>query len=67
MHSTLDDPVLDGMLLPFAKKADERFTWFRRFQQGVIQNYILYIFMTVAVLLAALIPFRQIFAMLAAP
>jgi hydrogenase-4 component B len=66
LRSGLDDPVLDRILLPFAKKANESFTWFRRFQQGVIQNYILYIFITVVILLAALIPFREIFAALAA-
>ncbi len=66
MRSRLDDPVLDRVLLPFAKKVDERFTWFRRFQQGVIQNYILYIFITVVILLAALLPFGRIFAALAA-
>jgi hypothetical protein len=63
-RSRLDDPVLDGALLPLARKVDERIAWFRRFQQGVIQNYLLYIFITVAVLLAALLPFKQILALL---
>ncbi len=65
MRSELDDPVLDKMILPFSKIVERGSSWFRRFQQGVIQNYILYIFITVVVLLATLIPYARIFAALA--
>jgi hypothetical protein len=37
--------------------------WFHRFQQGLIQNYIMYIMVFVILLLMSLIPFGDIFAL----
>ena len=64
MSSHVDDAVLDRIILPGFHNMQRRFRWFRRFQQGLIQNYILYIFIIVILLLATLIPFKELFGLL---
>lgn len=43
-HSEILDPVLDEAVLPTFQFVASRFAWFRVFQQGKIQVYLLYIF-----------------------
>ena len=43
-RSVIGDPVLDEGLLPTVGMAATGFAWFRVFQQGRIQMYLLYIF-----------------------
>ena len=43
-HSEVFDPVLDEAVLPTFRFAADKFSWFRVFQQGRIQTYLLYIF-----------------------
>jgi hydrogenase-4 component B len=59
MHSHVGDAVLDRLLLPGGRRLEAGFGWFRRFQQGLIQHYVLYILIALIVLLATLIPFRD--------
>jgi len=64
MSSHIDDAVLDGLLIPGARKAELRTEWFHRFQQGLTQNYILYVLVALALLLCTLIPFRELLKLL---
>jgi len=64
MHSHVDEPVLDRLLVPVGHAAQRWFGWFHRFQQGLTQHYVLYILITVLVMLAALIPLRTLLARL---
>jgi hydrogenase-4 component B len=50
-HSEIRDPVLDEAVLPAFEFVASQFAWFRRFQQGRIQTYLLYIFATLVALL----------------
>ena len=50
-HSEIRDPVLDEAVLPTFRFVASRFAWFRVFQQGRIQVYLLYIFGALLVLL----------------
>ena len=59
MHSHVDDMVLDRILLPITHRIERWSGWFRRFQQGMTQQYVLYILATVLVLLGMLIPFKE--------
>src|SRR5207245_1711348 len=43
-HSTVPDTVLDEAVLPVFRLGAWLFSWFRVFQQGSIQTYLLYIF-----------------------
>jgi hypothetical protein len=43
-RSEIGDPVLDEAVLPAIEFVAVRFAWFRIFQQGRIQVYMLYIF-----------------------
>lgn len=43
-QSVISDPVLDEGVLPAVGMVASRFSWFRIFQQGNIQMYLLYIF-----------------------
>ena len=43
-HSEVLDPVLDEAVLPTFRFAADKFSWFRIFQHGNIQAYLLYIF-----------------------
>jgi hydrogenase-4 component B len=50
-HSEVDDTVLDEAVLPTFRFAARLFSWFRVFQQGNIQTYLLYIFIALVALL----------------
>ena len=50
-QSEVDDPVLDEVVLPAFQSGARLFSWFRIFQQGNIQLYLLYIFVTLVALL----------------
>jgi hydrogenase-4 component B len=60
LESHVDDIVLDRILIPATRRAERGFGWFRRFQQGLAQNYVLYILIAVILLLGTLVPFRDI-------
>lgn len=59
MHSQVDDIILDRMILPLGRTIEKWFGWFRRFQQGITQHYLLYILMTVILMLSTMIPFNE--------
>jgi hydrogenase-4 component B len=50
-HSEVPDTVLDGAVLPAFRLGGWLFSWFRVFQQGSIQTYLLYIFLVLIALL----------------
>jgi hydrogenase-4 component B len=50
-HSEVPDAVLDEVVLPTFLYAADKFSWFRIFQQGKIQAYLLYIFVALVALL----------------
>ena len=50
-HSEVADTVLDEAVLPAFRFGARFFSWFRVFQQGSIQAYLLYIFIALIVLL----------------
>jgi hydrogenase-4 component B len=50
-HSEVPDAVLDGAVLPAFRFGARLFAWFRVFQQGSVQSYLLYIFIALIVLL----------------
>lgn len=56
LHSHVDDPVLDGVLLPATRSVARGFHWFHRFQQGLTQHYVLYILVAVFLMLGTLFP-----------
>ncbi len=64
MESHVDDAVLDRIIVPAARGTQRLFGWFRRFQQGLTQNYILYILIILVALLCTLIPFGDVLARL---
>jgi hydrogenase-4 component B len=64
VHSHVNDPVLDRLLIPMAHSIAGGMRWFHRFHQGLTQHYVLYILITVMVLLAALIRFDALLARL---
>jgi hydrogenase-4 component B len=53
MESHSEDGTLDGLILPASRKLKERFGWFKRFQQGLAQEYVLYIAIAAIALLVA--------------
>jgi hydrogenase-4 component B len=64
MQSHVDDAVLDRFLVPVGYSVERWFGWFRRFQQGLTQHYVLYILITVILMLSTLIPFDEFIARL---
>lgn len=50
-HSDVPDPMLDEAVLPTFRFGAKLFSWFRVFQQGNIQVYLLYIFLALFALL----------------
>lgn len=50
-QSEVLDPVLDEVVLPTFRFTADKFSWFRIFQQGNVQVYLLYIFGTLLALL----------------
>ena len=59
MHSHVDDAVLDRVLVPAGERVEKWFGWFHRFQQGLTQQYVLYVLITVILMLSTLIPIRD--------
>ena len=62
MSSKVDDAVLDRVLMPLSRRLERRFRWVRRFQQGLAQQYLLYIFVAILILLGSLVPFKSLIA-----
>lgn len=60
MESHVDDATLDRVILPFSRSFSRRAGRLRRFQQGLTQNYLLYILIAVLVLLGTTIPFGEL-------
>lgn len=63
-ESHVDDPVLDGQLLPAARMFERWINRLRTCQQGLTQHYILYILATVVVILLCGMPLDQFLARL---
>ena len=59
MHSHVDDIILDRVIMPASGKFEKWFGWFRRFQQGMTQQYLLYILITVILMMSTMIPFKE--------
>jgi hypothetical protein len=64
LESHVDDAVLDRLIVPAARGTRRLFGWFRRFQQGLTQQYILYVLVALALLLCTLIPFGDLISRL---
>ncbi len=64
MHSHVNDLMLDRLLVPVGRCIERGFDWCSRFQQGMIQHYLLYILITVILMLSTLIPFEEFFTRL---
>jgi hydrogenase-4 component B len=60
MHSHIDDLVLDRLIMPAVHVTSGWFNWFRRFQQGITQQYLLYILITVILMMSTMIPFKEL-------
>lgn len=59
MHSHVNDIILDRVIMPVSRKFEKWFGWFRRFQQGITQHYLLYILIIVILMMSTMIPFRE--------
>ena len=59
MHSNVDDIILDRVIMPVSRKFAKWFGWFRRFQQGITQQYLLYILIIVILMMSTMIPFKE--------
>ena len=66
LRGEVEEAVLDRALLPAGRRVKGLSQWLHRFQQGLTQQYVLYILVALAVLLVTLVPFDKILAMLAA-
>ena len=64
MSSHVDDLILDRTITPASDKFAKWFGWFHRFQQGITQQYVLYILITVILMMSTMIPFREFIARL---
>ena len=64
MHSHVDDMILDRAIMPVSRNIERWFGWFRRFQQGITQHYLLYILITVILMMSTMIPFKEFIARL---
>ncbi|MFA7230481.1 MAG: proton-conducting transporter membrane subunit [Victivallaceae bacterium] len=62
MDSHVDDAVLDRLIVPFSNIIERRAGWFRKFQQGLTQYYILYILIIVILMLSTLVPIDELIA-----
>src|ERR1019366_2493641 len=49
-HSEIPDTVLDEVMLPAFRSGAWLFSWFRVFQQGSVQTYLLYMFIALTAL-----------------
>jgi len=59
VHSHVDEIILDRVIIPVCCNFGKWFGWFRRFQQGIIQHYLLYILITVIMMLSTMMPFKE--------
>lgn len=59
MHSHVNDAVLDRVLIPLSIRVERWFGWCHRFQQGLTQQYVLYILIVVILMLSTLIPIDE--------
>jgi hydrogenase-4 component B len=64
LHGESGDAVLDRFLLPAFKKVEGLSRQLRRFQQGLTQQYVLYILAALVALLATLVPVGGLLAAL---
>jgi hypothetical protein len=55
-HSEVPEPVLDGVLHPFWAALRRSVLPLRAFQQGRVQQYLVYVFVALFVLLASSVP-----------
>ena len=62
MHSHVDDLVLDRAIYPACRDIGDGFVWFRRFQRGITQHYLLYILITVILMMGAMVPWKVFLA-----
>jgi hydrogenase-4 component B len=62
----VDDAMLDRVMLPAGRAVERWFGWCRRFQQGLTQQYVLYILIAVILMLGTLIPIDDLLARLLA-
>jgi hydrogenase-4 component B len=53
MESHSEDGTLEGVIMPASRELTQRFGWFKRFQQGLAQEYVLYIAIAAIALLVA--------------
>lgn len=60
MRSHVDDFILDRAILPACRNIANGFGWFRRFQQGITQHYMLYILTAVILMMSAMIPWKAL-------
>ena len=66
MESHVDDPVLDRRIIPAFRGLEKASLWFHRFQQGLTQSYIVAILLALMILLATLVPVKDILTRLMA-
>lgn len=59
MRSHVNDIILDRVIMPVSRKFEKWFGWFRRFQRGITQHYLLYILIIVILMMSTMIPFRE--------
>lgn len=64
MHSHVDDIVLDRVIMPAGQHIEKWFGWFRRFQQGMTQQYLLYILIAAILMMSTMIPFKEFITLL---
>ncbi len=60
MISHIDEIVLDRFLVPANNLFRQFCGWFRRFQHGLIQHYILYILITLFLMICIQMPFKEL-------
>lgn len=59
--SHVNELVLDRLLLPLSNVVKRSSGWFHRFQQGLIQQYILYILIVLFLMFCTQVPFKELF------
>lgn len=62
-ESHVEDTVLNRMVVPAFRTGERCLAWFRVIQQGRVQQYVLYILLTVTALLLLLVPFQELIEM----
>ncbi|MFA7174308.1 MAG: proton-conducting transporter membrane subunit [Kiritimatiellia bacterium] len=60
MHTYVNDIILDRVLMPVSWNLVRWFGWFRRFQHGVTQQYLLYILIAAILMMCTMIPFKEL-------